>query len=145
MTTISIGSTLHISAASPAAETVIGYAALTWAEVGGVTSYGTKGATSEDVTVAKLKDGQTEHFNGTFDGGIVPVSLVYEAADAGVVIVEAGINSNTTHSFKITDPAGRITYNFGRIANGQMQERTPSGYEQYSFDMRINSADVVDP
>ena len=142
MTTTSIGSTLHLVAAAPATEDAAGYEALTFVEVGEVISIGAIGDTSEDVTVTKLKDGRTEHFNGAKDGGSVPVACVREEGDAGQAIVEAEGNSNTTISFKVVDPNGDARYSYGRLANIQTPERTASSYEGLTFEMRRNSGTV---
>lgn len=142
MTTTSIGGTLHVVAAEPATENAAGYEALTFVEIGEVVSIGAIGDTSEDVTVTKLKDGRTEHFNGAKDGGSVPVTCVRETGDAGQAIVESGANTNTTHSFKIVDPDGTAFYFYGRLANVQTPERTASTYEGLTFEMRRNSGTV---
>ncbi|WP_347837720.1 hypothetical protein [uncultured Planktomarina sp.] len=142
MTTISIGSTLHVVAAKPATENAAGYDALTFVEIGEIVSIGAIGDTSEDVTVTKLKDGRTEHFNGAKDGGSVPVAAVRESGDAGQVIVEANANTNETCSFMIVDPNGDEFYFYGRLANVQTPERTASTYEGLTFEMRRNSGTV---
>ena len=144
MTTISIETTLHLVVGKPATENTAGYEALESGmdEVGEIVSIGAVGDTSEDVTVTKLKDGRTEHFNGAKDGGAVPVAAIRDDADAGQVLVEANANTNETVTCKITDPNGTKHFFYGRLANVQTPERTASTYEGLTFEMRRNSGTV---
>lgn len=144
MTTISIGATLMLVVGLPATEDTAGYETLeaTMSEVGEIVSIGAIADNSEDVTVTKLKDGRTEHFNGAMDGGSVPVICVREVADAGQVIVEANGNTNTTVSFLVTDADGNKQFFYGRLANVGNPERTATSHEGLNFEMRRNSATV---
>ncbi len=134
-----IGSTLSVSAAKPATEDASGYGALTWTEVGKVVSIGELGDEAEDIAFDVLKTGRKNHVNGVKDIGDVPVTIEYDVSDAGQVIITAGNNGNTTHSFRITDTDGENWYFYGLIANQKMMARESGQYKGQSFVMRGQS------
>lgn len=131
-----IGSTLSVVASTPAAEDESGYTALSFTEIGKVISIGELGDTSEDVTFDLLKTGRRSHVNGVKDLGEIPVAIEYDRSDAGLTILEAANNGNTTHSFRVTDTDGDDYYFQGLIANLRDNERTASGYKGQSFVIR---------
>ena len=143
MADTSIGTTLHVSTGVPATEDAAGYAALTWVKIGGVVSIGETGDDAEDVTVALVETGRTEHSIGALDGGAWAVTCKNILADAGQVIIKEGNNNDVDHSFKATDPDGTIFNKQGKIAAGKYSEKTASAHEGYAFEARVNTATVV--
>jgi len=139
-----IGTSLSIVAGTPATEDVSDYAALSWTEIGKCVSVGELGDTSEDIAFNLLKGGRTIHVNGTKDVGEVPVTIEYDDTDAGQVIVRAANNTNTTHSFKVTDQDGKSRYFQGLIASLRDLERTPNTYKGQTFAIRGQTAIVDD-
>lgn len=137
-----IGSTLSIAAATPATEDVAAYAALTWTEIGNVVSMGELGDESEDVSFDLLKTGRRTHVNGVKDVGEVAVTIEVESADAGQVILRAANNTNTSHSFRVTDTDGETRYFYGLVANLKDMERTASTYKGQTLAIRGQSAIV---
>lgn len=133
-----IGATLGVVASTPATVDASGFGALTYVTCGKIVSFGQTGDTSEDIGVALL-EGRNVHVNGLKDGGAVPFAYQYELTDAGQVILRAQSNSNTTVSFKITDPDGKIEYFHGVVANVQQNERAAGSYKGQSGEVRINS------
>lgn len=131
-----IGSTLGVVAATPATEDQAGYEALTFVAIGKVISIGEVGDESEDITFDLLQTGRRSRVNGVKDLGEIPVSLEYDRSDAGLTIVEAGADGNTTHSFHISDTDGDDYYFQGLLANLKTMERTASQYKGMNFVMR---------
>ena len=138
-----IGGTLSVSAAKPATEDASGYGALTWTEVGKVVTIGELGDTAEDITFDLLKTGRRVHVNGVKDVGDVPVTVEYDSSDAGQTIIKNGNNSNTVHSFRITDPDGENWYFYGLIANRSISQREANQYKGLTFVMRGQSGLTV--
>jgi hypothetical protein len=137
-----IGSTLACVASTPASEDQSGYEALSYTAIGNVVSIGEHGDTSEDVSFTLLQTGRVKHINGAKDGGEISVTIDYSRADAGLTLLEASNNSNTTHSFRITDSDGDDWYFQGVIANLRVMERTASQYKGLTFVIRVQSAEV---
>lgn len=131
-----IGSTLSGVSGSPATEDVAGYEALSLVEVGKVISIGEVGDTSEDVTFDLLKTGRRSHVNGVKDLGEIAVAIEFDGSDAGQTMIEAANNTNTTHSFAITDADGYTYYFQGLVANFRYTERTASTYKGATFVIR---------
>lgn len=131
-----IGSTLSVVASAPSAEDASGYEALSFTEVGRVVSIGELGDTSEDIAFDLLKPGRRSHVNGVKDLGEVSVTVEYDRADAGLTILEAAANGNTTHSFKVTDSDGDDYYFQGIVANLRDFERTANQYKGLTFVIR---------
>lgn len=137
-----VGATLGVVAATPATEDAAGFGALTYVAVGKLISIGETGDEAEDVTVPLLA-GRTLHLNGAKDGGARDFAYQYELTDPGQVILRAQNNGQTTVSFKITDPDGKIEYFHGLVANLKMAERTSSAYKGQKGQLRVNSAVIT--
>lgn len=131
-----IGSTLAVVASTPATEDATGYAALSFTSVGKVISIGPLGDQSEDITFDLLQPGRRSHVNGVKDLGEIPIGIEYNRSDAGLTIVEAGANGNTTHSFRVTDSDGDDYYFQGLLANLRDLERTANQYKGATFVIR---------
>lgn len=131
-----IGSTLGVVASTPASEDQSGYEALSFTNVGKVISISELGDTSEDITFDLLQTGRRSHVSGVKDLGEVAVAIEYDRDDAGLTILEAANNGNTTHSFRVTDTDGDDYYFQGVVANLRDNERTASGYKGMTFVIR---------
>lgn len=136
MSTSYVGSTLSVVASTPAAEDQSGYEALSYTEVGKVISIGEIGDTSEDINFDLLKPGRRSHVNGVKDLGEISVVIELDNTDAGLTIIQAANNSNTTHSFVVTDSDGEDVYFQGLVANLRDSERTANTYKGASFVIR---------
>jgi len=135
-----IGSTLGLVASTPATEDESGYGALTTVVVGKVVSISELGDTSEDITWTLLAEGRVNHLNGGKDLGNISVVVEYDRSDAGLALLEAGNNTNTNHSFLITDTDGDKYYFQGIIADLITSARDASTYKGMTFTMRGNTA-----
>lgn len=131
-----IGSTLSIAASTPSSEDASGYGAISYIVVGKVISIGEVGDTSEDITFDLLASGRRSHVNGVKDLGEISVVLETDLSDAGLAVLKAANNGNTTHSFEITDSDGESVYFQGLVANLRDSERTANTYKGSSFVMR---------
>ncbi len=109
------GSTLAISAATPATLDAAGYAALTYTEVGGVEKIGSIGASFAKVEFQPLK-GAKQKFKGSADYGALQPSLAVDPADAGQTLMQTAADDETQklYSFKVTYQDGAKRYFQGR-------------------------------
>lgn len=137
-----IGAVIGVSVATPATVDSAGFGALTYTTVGNIVSWGSIGDGVDDITIPLLA-GRTLHVSGNKDGGAVPFTYQFEAADAGQTILRTQNNGNTDVSVKITDPDGKITYFFGRVAGLKSMERQSGAYKGESGEFRVNSATVI--
>jgi hypothetical protein len=110
------GTKLAMSAGIPAAQTDVGYAALTFTTVGGVETIGGFGATTEVVTFTPL-DGPVEKYKGPTNYGQLSPSMKVDDADAGQALIQtasAPTNSDL-YAFRITKPDGSLRFFQGRV------------------------------
>jgi len=131
-----VGVTVAIAASVPATEDASDYAAIITTEIGKVLSVPETGNTSNAGTVTLLKNGVTQHYNGSKVVSPFTVPYVYSLTDAGQVIVRAGENGTTEHTLVITDPDGDIYYIQGVIGSVLQSAREPDAYKGESFEFR---------
>lgn len=115
MGTTAAGSALAISAGAPATLDEVGYAALTYAAIGGVEKIGTFGAAPAKSTFQPLKGPVRKH-KGPGDFGALQPSLLADAGDAGqALLAAAAAEARALFSFRITLPDGGVRYFRGRV------------------------------
>ena len=110
------GSTLAISAASPASPDATGYAALTFTDVGQVEKIGSLGASFAKVEFQPLK-GPKQKFKGSADYGALQPSMAIDSTDAGQTLLNTAADDETQklYSFKVTYPDGAKRFFQGRV------------------------------
>jgi hypothetical protein len=110
------GSTLAISAATPATFDAAGYGALTFTEVGGVEKIGGLGATFAKVEFQPLKGPKDKH-KGSPDYGSLQPSMALDDADAGQTLMRTAADdaTSTLYSFKVTYSDGSKRFFQGRV------------------------------
>lgn len=111
------GTIISMSAAEPATLTASGYAALTWTEIGEVTSIGSRGKKFEVVTHKPLAYRGTFKRKGSFDNGQMALGMAIAKADAGQDMLDEALESDNSYSFKIAFPSGRIQYMPGQVSS----------------------------
>lgn len=131
-----VGVTVGIVASVPATEDVSAYAAQSYTEIGKVLSLPETGNNSNAGTVTLLKDGLTQHYNGSRVVAPFTIPYVFDLTDAGQVIVRAGQNGTTEHTLEITDPDGAVYYIQGFIGPVLQSAREPDQYKGESFEFR---------
>lgn len=110
------GSTLAISAASPATEDQAGYTALTFTEIGQIEKIGALGAIFAKVEFQPLKGPKQKH-KGSVDYGALQPSLAHDSTDAGQTLLRTAADDATSklYSFKVEYPTGEKRFFQGRV------------------------------
>lgn len=106
----SAGSTLAISAASPATFTIAGYAALTFSAIGEITDFGEFGREYNLVTHNPVGSRGTQKFKGSFNEGTMDLELGLDNSDVGQIAAKAAVDNDANQSFKLTLQDGSIYY-----------------------------------
>ena len=109
------GSVISISAASPATYDSLGFAALTFTEIGEVVSVGDRGRTYADVSYTSLGERGTLHRKGSYDEPETPFEIGVDRADAGQILIKAASTSDIEQSFKVEYNNGEIDYFTGLV------------------------------
>lgn len=114
-TTEGIGGFLSVAAAAPATFDAIGYAALSWIEVGEATEVPEFGAEHSVVTHTPLKTGIVNKYHGELNYGSLTVPMAYSDGDLGQAALKAAIVSKHEVSFRETRSDGSIRYFSGKV------------------------------
>lgn len=114
-TTTGAGSSLAISAASPATQDAAGFAALTYVEIGDIERLGSFGASTDVITFQPLK-GPVQKHKGPTNYGTLQPSVAHNDEDAGQALLRtASEDATDLYSFKVIFPDGAIRYFQGRV------------------------------
>lgn len=136
-----IGGFLSVSAAAPATYDAVGYAALSWAEVGEASEIPEFGAAYSAVTFTPLKTGIVNKFHGELNYGSITVPLGYDSADAGQIILIAALASKNEISFRETRSDGTIRYISGKVMSFP-RGQTVGAVNMASCNIEFTRADV---
>ena len=111
----SAGTVLSVSATAPATYDQAGFAALTFTDIGEITDMGEFGKTYNLVTHQPLATRRTVKRKGSFNDGALSLQLARVPDDAGQVVLQAGLDSDDSYSFKVALQDGEIQYFSGQI------------------------------
>ena len=106
----SAGTTLAVSASTPATFNVAGYSVLSFTNVGEITDLGEFGREFALVTHNPVGSRGTQKFKGSFNEGTMSLTLGLDTDDAGQIIMKAGTLSDNNYSFEVTTQNGDIYY-----------------------------------
>lgn len=95
------GARLFIGPASPTADTITEYEALTWTEVGSIETLAEFGDKASSVTVNVLSEGRTRKGKGAFDAGSMNVGLILAPGDTGQTALKTALASQNAYAFKV--------------------------------------------
>lgn len=105
------GSKLYVSASAPATDDAAGFTALTWTEVGSITSIGSvKGREYATSTLSTIGDSQDREKKGSFKLPNADFECAWIEDDAGQLIIETGSKDTNVYSFKVLKQNGDARY-----------------------------------
>jgi len=111
----SAGTILSVSATAPATYDQAGFAALTFTDIGEITDMGEFGKTYNLVTHQPLATRRTVKRKGSFNDGALSLQLARVPDDVGQVVLQAGLDSDDSYSFKVVLQDGEIQYFSGQV------------------------------
>tara|TARA_R100001244_G_scaffold90191_3_gene68462 strand:+ start:1536 stop:1976 length:441 start_codon:yes stop_codon:yes gene_type:complete len=111
----SAGTVLSVSATAPATYDQAGFAALTFTTIGEITDMGEFGKTYNLVTHQPLATRRTVKRKGSFNDGALSLQLARVPDDVGQVVLQAGLDSDDSYSFKVVLQDGEIQYFSGQV------------------------------
>lgn len=105
------GTKLFVCATRPTADTAVAYAALTWVEVGDITTLGgVKGREYSTSTLSTVGNAQDREKKGSFKLPNADFECAWVEDDAGQMLIEAAANNYSIPAFKIVKQGGGIRY-----------------------------------
>lgn len=102
----SAGTTIHLSAGTPATFNAAGYTALTFTAIGEVTDLGEFGREYSLITHNPIGSRGTVKLKGSFNEGSITMQLGLDTDDAGQILAKTASQSDADYSFKITTQNG---------------------------------------
>lgn len=114
----SLGTALAVSTAAPATYDEAGYEALTYTNVGEITSVGEFGATAAVVTHDPLALGYTVKRKGQINYGTLTLQMARDVSDAGQIVLKAGADGASkyvVHTWRVTHQSGLVQYFTGMV------------------------------
>lgn len=107
----SAGSTIALSAGSPATFDSTGFAALTFTSIGEVTTVdGNVGRSYNLVTHNPLATRATVKKKGSYNSGSITIQVAIDNDNAGQTLAQAALTSDSAYAFKLTLQSGDIYY-----------------------------------
>lgn len=105
------GTTIGVSASPPATYNQAGFEALTFTNVGEITTApGSGGKKYTDVAYSTLDDRATKHLKGTSDQAEQSITVIDDLTDTGQTALETALDSDDEYSFKVTYNNGDVAY-----------------------------------
>ena len=112
-----VETTISVSATLPATFDDTGYAALTFSAIGQVTDWTPGGQVYNVVTSNPIAQRSTDKYKGTFNNGADSITVNRDDDDAGQVIIQAALISDTDQAFEVTYQDGTIDYFTGKVVS----------------------------
>jgi hypothetical protein len=106
----SAGTTLKISASTPATFDAAGYGALTYTNIGEITNLGEFGREYSLITHNPIGNRGTVKRKGSFNEGTMALQLGLDKNDAGQILAKSASVSDDDYSFEITTQNGDKYY-----------------------------------
>lgn len=104
------GTTIGISADTPATFDAAGYAALTFTTIGEITDAGSSGSTYAAVTHSPLGTRIVQKFKGSRDEGTRSITMALDNEDAGQILAREALHDDADYSFAVMYPDGSADY-----------------------------------
>lgn len=142
------GSRLFIgSVAAATVDTKAEYEALTYVEVGEIEDLGEFGDKANEIKFTSVNDRRVRKFKGSFDAGTLPLTVGFDAGDAGQVALVAAFASDNDYAFKVvlndapqdSDGAGTHFYFRGKVMSKPVNVGNAENVVKRKFDLGINS------
>jgi hypothetical protein len=138
------GATIGVAASEPATHDAVGFAALTYTDVGEVISVGSRGRTYTDVSYKTLAERGTLHRKGSYDEPETTFEIGADRTDAGQLIMKTGSANDSNHSFKIVYSNGEVDYFMGLIFSFVTNGGDADTMRMLTANVRIDRAGVVE-
>lgn len=106
----SAGTTIAVSAGTPATFDVAGYGALSFTAIGEVTDLGEFGREYALVTHNPVGNRGTVKKKGSFNEGSMAMTVGLDTDDAGQILLKAASASDADYSFRVTTQNGDVYY-----------------------------------
>ena len=136
----SAGTTLKISAATPAPFDSAGYGALTFTNVAEITDLGEFGREYALITHNPIGSRGTVKKKGSFNEGTMTMKLGLDTDDAGQILMKAASLSDNDYSFLVTSQNGDKYYFQAQVMNFKVGLSTVDAITSASVNLELTSS-----
>jgi len=136
----SAGTTLKISAATPATFDSAGYGALTFTNVAEITDLGEFGREYALITHNPIGSRGTVKKKGSFNEGTMTMKLGLDTDDAGQILMKAASLSDNDYSFLVTSQNGDKYYFQAQVMNFKVGLSTVDAITSASVNLELTSS-----
>lgn len=143
---ISVGTELHVSVSEPATYDAAGFAALSYTEVGEVSTIPTFGGTAQIAEFIPIKTGIVNKRKGSINYGSANINLANVVSDDGQEIMRDGFdgtNRDEIHSVKIYHEEIGTVYFTAMISSWQYNYGDANTINQAESVLELTNAPVV--
>lgn len=137
------GTTIGITASSPATYNAAGYDALTFTTIGEITDIGEIGG-EWSKQEHKPVNGSVVKFKGAYDPGETTFQMALDTDDAGQILAKAAMRSTANYYFKITAPNGDIYYMAAKVMSFKVNFGGSESVITASMKVDISGTGTVD-
>lgn len=123
------GTTMGVSAVLPGSFDASGYDALTFTSIGEVIDVGELGKVFNIISHQPLAGSYPTKIKGVYDISDLDLTVGRITADAGQVLVAAGLAASASYSFKLTLPSGDVGEFTGKITKAAIGSVASDGIE----------------
>jgi hypothetical protein len=137
----SAGSTIAISASTPATFNAAGYQALSYFDIGEVTDLGEFGRDYALVTHNPLATRATVKRKGSYNEGTIDMKVGLDTDDSGQIVAKAGSESDNDYSFKVTLQSGDVYYFQAQVMSFKVNVGSVDNITTASIKLELTSSD----
>lgn len=135
------GTTIGISASTPATFDEAGYEALTFTNIGNIEDGGEHGRVYQEVTFNPIDTRGTKKYKGSFNEGTKTLSIAYNSDDAGMVLLKQALNSDSDYSFEVAYPDGDIDWFQAKVLTLSKSTNGVDSMRMASVQLSITTSD----
>ncbi len=136
--TVNTGTTVGISTTLPATLNSIGYAALTFVDIGEVVDIGEIALAWSLLTHQTVGRDSPNKLKDTKDIGNIPLTLGKVTSNAGQAALKAALSSSTSVAFKITIPSGDVVNFTGLVIKAGMGSLAAGAISTTMVEIAVN-------
>lgn len=135
----SAGSRIYIGDALPATFDAVGYAAVSYTDIGAVENIGAFGAEDALVTFTPVGDRTQRKFKGSRNLGSLAATAALDNGDAGQDLVRSQSELLDATSFKVELPTGDIYYFSALVMNNPVEIGSTDQVTMSSFNLELTA------
>jgi len=138
----SAGTTIKISSGVPATFDQAGYSVLSYTKIGKTETFSAFGRVYEEITFKPLDTRATQKFKGSFDEGGIDIKMALDDSDAGQLIVQQALDSDSDFAFEVSMPGKKKRWFQGKVLSFPPEVGSSSTLTMITVRVSITTSDT---